>query len=190
MEAICSKCNVHPINNFLPCKNGHLGCLKITHETADKDDVYLDMEVAAGAGNLDCLQFLHEKGFSLYADIATSAAVGGHINCLKYYHDNVGILDGSVMYYSAVRGNLECLIYAIQNNCEWNIDAVINASNCDRNECLKYMYESCRDKISNEVIELYIQPKIDKWKSLVNIMRSQMEGVPADIWNIIYTYWS
>lgn len=190
MEANCSKCNVPPIENFLPCKNGHLDCLKITYEIADKENVYLDMEVAAGAGKLDCLRFLHEKGFPLCAELATNSAFGGHINCLKYCHDNGCILDASVMYYSAIQGNLECLIYAIQNNCEWNEAAVTTASHSNRNECLKYMYESCRDKISNEVIELYIQPKIDKWKSLVDIMRSQMEGVPADIWNIIYTYWS
>ena len=70
-------------------------------------------------GNVDLLEFLHEKGCPWDEDTCSEAAEYGHLECLKYAHENGCPWDQWTCRQAARNGHLECLKYAHENGCPW-----------------------------------------------------------------------
>ena len=68
-------------------------------------------------GNLELLQFLHEKGCPWDEVTCDNAALNGHLECLKYAHENGCPWDERTCFWAAKRNHLECLKYARENGC-------------------------------------------------------------------------
>ena len=68
-------------------------------------------------GNVELLQFLHEKGCPWDARTCSYAAKNGHLECLKYAHENGCPWDEDTCSYAAEHGRLDCLEYARENGC-------------------------------------------------------------------------
>ena len=80
---------------------------------------------AAGAGKLECLHFICEKGGGKYWDEVTceKAAENGSVECLEcleYLHTHGCPWNESTCDIAAANGNIECLQYAYENGCPWN----------------------------------------------------------------------
>ena len=74
----------------------------------------------ARKGNLELLQYLHEKGCPWDVGACYSAAGEGQLECLKYLHEN-GCPWGQLTCISAARGgHLECLKYLHEKGCPWH----------------------------------------------------------------------
>ena len=80
---------------------------------------------AAGAGELECLRFLHEVGCPFHATAAWRAAQGGHVSVLEFIAGGAwpggGVpWDESTCSEAAGAGELECLRFAREHGCPWN----------------------------------------------------------------------
>ena len=93
-------------------------------------------------GNLELLQFLHEKGCPWDEWTCSTAAHFGHLECLKYAHENGCPWDKETCVYAAENGHLECLKYAHENGCPWDEKTCLNAARNGHLECLKYAHEN------------------------------------------------
>lgn len=187
MSTICSECDSNGDKFKNACRNKHLNCLKYIYEngyyTWDLNSIFfliVDVKLVEYAFKNNC-------PWSQYTTFV--AAMIGNIDCLKFAHENGCPWHVSTIYAAARENNIECLRYAYENGCPWDTIAIQHAYEQNNIDCLRYMYHICKDKITDEEIEKYVQSKIDEWKSLVDIGRKQMLGIPADIWNIIDTYW-
>merc|ERR1712159_781309 len=69
----------------------------------------------ARKGNLELLQFLHEKGCPWDKETCRHAAYYGHLEFLKYAHENGCPWDYMTCSNAACNGHLECLKYAHEN---------------------------------------------------------------------------
>lgn len=190
---LIKKCNC--LNSFstidVACANGHLDCLKQAHKSGKPPNEQA-MLLAARNGSLDCLIYCHENGFPAHKDLAYEAMFHRKINCLEYilekYIDSVKY--PFLVSFAASLCDLYCLKLLHKYGYEWDKGSSVYLKMTQNNiPCLKFIYYMYREKITNEDVSECIQPKIDEWKSLVDIVKVQMDGVPADIWNIIYTYW-
>ena len=96
-------------------------------------------------GNLELLQFLHEKGCPWNAWTCSNAAFRGHLKCLKYAHENECPWDDGTCFEAARKGHLKCLKYAHENGCRWDTTTCMKAAENGHLECLKYAHENgCR----------------------------------------------
>lgn len=192
MAKIC-KCLSYYNALGVACENGHIDCLKLAHKLGKPQNGH-EMLLATRSGSLDCLIYCHKNGFLVHSDMVHHALFSGKIDCLEYILDKHldGVKYDAYVNTTAYLGYLDfvkCLYkygykwVGRQNEKRFSLNRVQNIP------CLKFIYYMYREKITNEEVSECIQPKIDEWKNLVNIVKMQMDGVPADIWNIIYTYW-
>ena len=93
-------------------------------------------------GNVDLLEFLHEKGCPWDEDTCSEAAEYGHLECLKYAHENGCPWDQWTCRQAAENGHLECLKYAHENGCPWIRYTCSEAAKNGHLECLKYAHEN------------------------------------------------
>ena len=115
----------------------------------------------AEKGNLELLQFLHEKGCPWDEETCTGAAQYGSLKCLQYAHENGCPWDEKTCSNAAKYGSLECLKYAHENGCPWDDWTCSNAAKKGHQECLKYARENgcpwdeenCRDPPQNDTME-------------------------------------
>ena len=81
-------------------------------------------------GNVELLQFLHEKGCPWDEWTCHYAALNDHLECLKYAHENgcpwnesynkdTDTFEGTCSN-AAKNGHLECLKYAHEKGCPWD----------------------------------------------------------------------
>jgi hypothetical protein len=126
-----------------------------------KSSLYVQLTcAAAGAGNLPCLQYLHEKGSPWcpkdteyfeqvergYKTTTFAAAKSGHLNCLQYAHEHGYAWGRSTTFAAAEGGYLACLQYAHKNGAPWGEDAThsdttMAAAAGGHLECLQYAHE-------------------------------------------------
>lgn len=83
-------------------------------------------------GNLEMLEFAHNRGVSLtLSDVPTALATAtlataaeaaaassqGHLSCLRYTHEHGCPLTGIMGFLAARKGSLPCLSYLFENGC-------------------------------------------------------------------------
>ena len=95
----------------------------------------------ARKGNLELLQFLHEKGCPWDEDTVLCAAYNGHLECLKYAHEKGCPWDEETCANAANYSHLECLQYAHEKGCPWDEYTCSNAAFNGHLKCLKYARE-------------------------------------------------
>jgi hypothetical protein len=127
-------------------KSNSLECFKyILENTISWNTLSLTnlTEIAAEAGSINILQYLHEKGqISEWSGAAKYAAMGGSLECLKFLLDDVGCLyTEKVCRYAAANGHLDCLRFAVEKRC--TLDVIVCQWAAENNEldCLKYAHE-------------------------------------------------
>ena len=74
---------------------------------------------AAGGGNLEVLEWLHNTGCPWVDEITCAAATGGHLKVLKWLHNHGCPWDRWTCAYAAGSGHLRMLQWARQHNCPW-----------------------------------------------------------------------
>ena len=100
---------------------------------------------AIGFGHLDCLQYAHENGCTLYQYqwLCEMVAVGGYLDCLQYAHENGCLWDEKTCESAIKYKHLDCLIYArtCVDPCPWGSSWQIayNAKYYEGLECLKQL---------------------------------------------------
>jgi hypothetical protein len=72
---------------------------------------------AAKYGQLDCLRYLHERGWSWCATTCRTAAEHGQLACLIYAHENNCPWDEDVTRLATENDSFDCLIYATEHGC-------------------------------------------------------------------------
>jgi hypothetical protein len=72
---------------------------------------------AAKYGQLDCLRYLHERGWSWNATTCRAAAEHDQLACLRYAHENNCPWDEDVTRLATANDSLSCLIYAREHGC-------------------------------------------------------------------------
>ena len=121
--------------------NGNLELLQFLHE---KGCPWNEMTclVAAKNGHLECLTYAHEHGCPSNIYTCSKSALNGHLECLKYAHENGCPWDEKTCMEAAQNGHLECLKYAHENGCLWNETTSSEAAHNGHLECLKYLHEN------------------------------------------------
>ena len=89
-------------------------------------------------GNVELLEFLHEKGCPWDEMTCLVAAEEGHLECLKYAHEKGCPWDIWTCTQAAENGHLECLKYLHEKGCPWDRWACESAAQYGHLECLKY----------------------------------------------------
>ena len=102
--------------------------------------------LAALAGSLPCLKYLHEAGCELTSETCAAAGGGpgpGRLECLKYAHENGAPWTVSTTIAAAKSYNISGLQYAHQNGCPIDKRVCIGAIkvNCSR-IMVRYMGEN------------------------------------------------
>lgn len=109
----------------IACKIGSLPVLQWASKRQfprgdhDSTDPQNPCKVAAENGHLECLKWLHNNGFSWYADTCAYAARNGHIDILKYAHDNGCPWSSETCSNAAAHGHFDILKYAHGKGCPW-----------------------------------------------------------------------
>ena len=103
--------------------------------------------VAAGHGNIQLLQILHEDKFPWDAKTCAAAARGGHLECLKYAHENGCKWDASTLFGTILRDQVSCLEYAHSNRCPGHKQMGQKAVQVKSMQCLQYLvtHKCCGD---------------------------------------------
>ena len=122
-------------------RKGDLELLQFLHERGCPWDT-LTCSYAAQNGHLECLKFAHENGCPWNEGTCLSAAFKGRLECLKYAHENGCPWDETTCSNAAKFGHLECLKYAHENGCPWDETTCFNAAENDHPESFKYAVEN------------------------------------------------
>ena len=69
-------------------------------------------------------------------------ALNGNVELLQFLHEKGCPWDEWTCHYAALNGHLECLKYAHENGCPWNERTCSEAARNDHFECLKYAHEN------------------------------------------------
>ena len=125
--------------------SGLLDCLQHMHsknEIIDKssEDATHACMYAAQNGQLECLKFLHENGYSWNEFTCARAAQYGHLDCLKYAYENGCVWDTMTITFAANFGHLDCLKYAYENKCNYAKHVLMSMSRTQK-ECFDYIKE-------------------------------------------------
>ena len=122
--------------------NGNVELLEFLHEKGCPWDDYWTCRNAAENGHLECLKYAHEKGCPWDERTCTRAANYGRLECLKYAHENGCPWDWRTCCCAASNGQLECLKYAHENGCPWDGETCWRAAEHGHLECLRYAYDN------------------------------------------------
>lgn len=79
-----------------------------------------EISKAAYRGHLECLRYLHEKGYSWNEEATDHAAFFGHLECLRYLHEEGCPCNERTIAEAAAGGQLECLRYLHESGCLWD----------------------------------------------------------------------
>jgi hypothetical protein len=94
-------------------------------------------------GNLELLNYAHEKGYLLDILSCDNAASNGHLECLKYAYECICDWNDSKPCTNAAKnGHLDCLKYAHENGCKWDELTCAYAELFGHFKCLKYAVEN------------------------------------------------
>ena len=121
--------------------NGNLKCLQYAYESGFSWDEET-CAVAGENGKLECLQYAHENGCPWDKRTCEIAAKNGHFECLKYAHENGCPWDKTTCDIAAINGHLKCLQYAHENGCPWDTATYWNAERNNHLDCSRYIYNN------------------------------------------------
>jgi len=102
--------------------------------------------IAAAPGQLECLQFMHNKGWEngYFSDVA---AASGNLACVQFIVENRRqymfdrTLNVSVCAAAAANNRMECLQYLREINCPWDEETGIAAARKGSLRCLQYFLD-------------------------------------------------
>ena len=131
-------------NRKYPLKEGTLktaaeyGCatiLRIAHEGGVPmgEDICL---FAAKEGHLACMKYAHSIG-SPWENSCDAAATGGFVECLKFAREHGAEWDEDCTRYAAEGGHYQCLHYAIENDCPYNLQELLQAASVAYSEAIE-----------------------------------------------------
>eukprot|EP01032_Pedospumella_encystans_P008500 gene8500-10084_t len=92
-------------------------------------------------------KFMHENGHLARHDATRAAAGAGHLNCLQYLHSISRPWNSEVGLMAARNGHLDCLTYVMEHGHETNRkwDLCMQAARHGHHECLQYLLQGdCR----------------------------------------------
>jgi len=75
---------------------------------------------AAGGGNREVLEWLHNTGCPWDAETASAAASGGHLEILQWAREHGCLWDSRTCASAALSGHLRVLQWAREHHCPWN----------------------------------------------------------------------
>ena len=140
-------CGIEAVN--AACKMGTLEYLKYVHSIVNQQDHGGYREAlynAVNNGQLNCLQYLHERGAELYNEliiISVQNADGG-ATCLSYLHDNA-LWDAtlySVAIHVAIHScNFNGMVYLHEKGALLRDDHISAAAGNGDILCIKYLHE-------------------------------------------------
>ena len=122
------------------CKHNHMSLLHYLN-ACEIDWSQHDCIHAARAGNLECLQFMHERGSSWDEDTIHDAAGKGHLGCLKYMHECGCPWNSDACVNAAEYGHFDCVQYLHEHGCPWDTDTCCYAAIGGHLNCLQYAHE-------------------------------------------------
>lgn len=115
---------------------GQLKCLQILHEHRYPWDAFACI-AAARSGNLECLRYAHQMGCSEPGNVSNVVV---NVGCFPHMYTHHGCSwTREVCTEAAKHGHLECLIYAHEHGCAWNWEATWYAKARGHTHCVKYL---------------------------------------------------
>jgi len=107
---------------------------------------YETIAYAAFGGQIECMKYLHDKGFETDNELITLYATkgkGDNLDCLIYAHKKFGVrLHPEVCYQAARHGNYRCLVYGFLNGANWDQRVCTYAVAGNHLDCLTFAVES------------------------------------------------
>lgn len=126
-----------PVTTWIPmaAQFGAIQMLKYLKENG-YDITLHSAHIAAGVGELECLQYTVKEG-NIQLDAATSlqAAASGNVACLKFVHEHGGGWHDQVCETAARSGYLDCLKYAYEHGAPWTVSTTNTAACYGRLSC-------------------------------------------------------
>jgi hypothetical protein len=118
--------------------------------------------LAVSRGNLECLKFLHENGYTFDKYICYHVTDSSNFECLKYVYEHIDNKNTQYGYFdeviksdlnadaksinicerAAFNGNIECLIYLYEKGFPLGKNTCVSAVKGGNFECLKYAHEN------------------------------------------------
>jgi len=120
---------------------GHMGCLRFVHRHLGRPVTQRALRRAAAASRVECVAYLCANGAVCDTWTCALAARAGSLDCLRFLHETVGCAwDKWTPAYAASRGQLECLAYAHEMGCPWDEDTCRWAAAGGHLACLEYAH--------------------------------------------------
>lgn len=107
-------------------------------------------EIAAAAGDLEMLKYIHQRGYPLTIDIINSAVDGGHLNIVIWCRKNGCVWDRSTCLASCHRIDLNMLKWLRNHN---NYRAVCSLAS-DETEICPWDHGICEEAYSRSSLDL------------------------------------
>lgn len=122
---------------------GDLECLSYLHTSGGPMDKSA-CQAAAEAGSLACLQYAHQSAPPDFSndEISFGAVVSGSLECLRSAHKHRGSAGARTCNYAAKSGSLACLAYAHEHGFPWNGETCTWAARAGSLDCLRYAHEN------------------------------------------------
>jgi len=142
---LTSKDMLLKVNGILDAgiRSGNLELVNYLHDKGCPLDIdaFTTIIIAAEIGNVEILQYLRDIGYSWNANACGSAAKNGHMDVLKYLHENGCPWDSTTCSDCTKGGHLEILKWLHKNNCPWDEWSCASAAYHNQFEILKYLHE-------------------------------------------------
>ena len=112
------------------------------------------LEKFISEGNLIMVQYCVAKGFPVNHLSCATAAGDGQLEILQYLHEEVGApWNWEASYHAAQYGHLHILEYLFERKYdEFDIDTYCGAAACGHLDCLKYLHETVKAPWDAEVV--------------------------------------
>jgi hypothetical protein len=133
--------------------NGYIEFLKIFHETQDLDFTWDEKicQSAAIYGQLECLTYLINNGYSIAPKIYLLCAEYNKVECMNVIYKKKYKLHAHTSIVSAKYGSIDTLIFAHNHGCPIDLTVCAFATYTGNYECLVYACNNILnfDKIKN-----------------------------------------
>lgn len=103
---------------------GQVGALEWLHARGGVPDAWTVQKAAEG-GRIECLEWLSAHGAPLTAPACCAAARGGHLACLEWLHARGVPCGPEACTSAACSGHLRCLAWLLARGVPWQADAAV-----------------------------------------------------------------